>query len=253
MVRWIWRAVSERVVLRTGRAARYDFSYAHPVRAIEASKSLNARYPKLGAISYVSTLQYFVIQFLVSLHWSPPYSLSRNTISDLGNTACAKFNRRRICSPLHSLMNVSFVVLGVAMIAGSALIYCSLKSTRGRALGFSSMVIGGMGAVMVGVFPENSIPALHGIGATLPFLVGNIGVVVLDFALEVPVAMRLFTWLTGTVALLSLIFYASGHFLGLGEGGIERMVAYPQTIWLIVLGTYLLVADDLAVRDSRFA
>jgi len=47
--------VFERVVFRTGRASRYDFSYAHPVRAIEASRSLNARYPKLGAISYVST------------------------------------------------------------------------------------------------------------------------------------------------------------------------------------------------------
>jgi hypothetical protein len=61
--------------------------------------------------------------------------------------------------------------------------------------------------------------------------------------------MRLYTWLTGTVALLSLIFYASGHLLGLGEGGIERMVAYPQTIWLFVLGAYLLVADDLVVKD----
>lgn len=220
------------------------------MRAIEASRSLNDRYPKLGAISYVSTLQYFVIQFLVSLRWSPPYGLRRNTISDLGNTACGKFNGRRICSPLHSLMNVSFVLLGVAMITGSALIYCSCKSTRGRAFGFSSMAIGGIGAVMVGVFPENSISALHGIGAALPFLVGNIGVLVLGFTLEMPVAMRLYTWLTGAVALLSLIFYASGHFLGLGEGGIERMVAYPQTLWLIVLGTYLLVADRLVVRDS---
>jgi len=51
-------------------------------------------------------------------------------------------------------MNVSFVVLGVAMIAGSALIYCSGTSTRSRAIGFSSMAIGGMGAVMVGCFRE---------------------------------------------------------------------------------------------------
>jgi hypothetical protein len=33
--------------------------------------------------------------------------------------------------------------------------------------------------------------------------------------------------------------YASSHDLGLGEGGIERVVAYPQTVCLIVTGFYL--------------
>jgi hypothetical protein len=37
------------------------------------------------------------------------------------------------------------------------------------------------------------------------------------------------------------VFFASSHYLGLGEGGMERIVAYPQTLWLIFFGTYLSV------------
>jgi hypothetical membrane protein len=152
----------------------------------------------------------------------PAHSLSRNTIRELGDTKCGEFNGKYDCSPLHSLMKPSFVVLGVAMFVGSALIYHAYPTSRSRSVGFLSIAIVGVGAVMVGVFPENSISALHGIGAALPFVVGNVGVLVLGLSLNIPVALRLYTMVTGVVALPSLIFYASGHYLGLGEGGIER-------------------------------
>lgn len=204
------------------------------------------RHARLGAIFYVSTLQYFLVQLLVSLRWSPPYSLSRNTISDLGNTTCGKFNGRNVCSPLHSLMNVSFVVLGLAMIGGSLLVCRYMPTTKFQAVGFMSIAIGGVGAVMVGIFPENTIPALHGIGAALPFLIGNIGLLILGFSLGGPVALRIYTVLSGSVALIFLAFYASSHFVGLGEGAIERVVAYPQTVWLIVLGIYVIASKPSA-------
>ena len=204
------------------------------------------RHARLGAIFYVSTLQYFLVQLLVSLRWSPPFSLSRNTISDLGNTTCGKFNGRNVCSPLHSLMNVSFVVLGLAMIGGSLLVCRYMPTTKFQAVGFVSIAIGGVGAVMVGIFPENTIPALHGIGAALPFLIGNIGLLILGFSLGGPVALRIYTVLSGSVALIFLAFYASSHFVGLGEGAIERVVAYPQTVWLIVLGIYVIASEPSA-------
>jgi hypothetical membrane protein len=204
------------------------------------------RHVRLGAILFVSTLQYFLVQALVSLRWSPPYSLSRNTISDLGNTACGKFNGRFVCSPLHSLMNVSFALLGLAMIGGSLLVCRYVPTTRTQTVGFMSVAVGGVGAVMVGLFPENTIPALHGIGATLPFLIGNIGLLVVGLSLAVPAALRVYTVLSGAVSLIFLMFYAAGHYLGLGEGGIERVVAYPQTVWLIVFGIYLVVSKPSA-------
>jgi hypothetical membrane protein len=211
------------------------------MRAIARLRALGDLHPRWGPLLYVSSIQYFLFQFLVSLRWSPAYSLSRDTISDLGNTACGRFNGRYVCSPLHSLMNLSFVALGLTMIVGSALLEHALKKTSGSTSAFASMAIGGFGVVLVGLFPENSISALHGLGSAMPFLIGNAGVVVAGCSLQMPLALRVYTLCTGAGALVSLGLYASTHFLGLREGGIERVVAYPQTIWLVVFGAYRLV------------
>ena len=208
--------------------------------ALSRRRASGDRVPRLGPYLYLSSLQYFVVQLVVSLRWSPAYNLRRNTISDLGNTACGRFNGRFVCSPFHTVMNVSFIVLGATMIAGSALIGETLPPTRARKLGFIFMTFAGVGVVVVGIFPENTVSALHGLGATLPFTLGNVGVIVLGLSLELPRVLRLVTLTLGVIALAALVFYASSHYLGLGEGGIERLVAYPQTLWLILLGGYLL-------------
>jgi hypothetical membrane protein len=202
--------------------------------------AIYARRPLLGPWLYVASVQYFIAQVLVALRFSPGYSLTRNTISDLGNTRCAAWSGRYVCSPVHFVMNASLVVLGLTIIVGSALIYPAFKPARGTAAGFALFAIGGAGVVMVGVFPEDSVSALHGAGAAMPFLVGNIGLLLLGWSLTVPWWLRLYTTLTGGVALFALVLYASNHFLGLGQGGIERVVAYPQTVWQIVVGAYAL-------------
>lgn len=201
-------------------------------------KRIDALCPKLGPLLYLSGLQYFLVQILVGFRFQPRYSLANNTISDLGNTSCGIFNNRPICSPLHAVMNVSFIILGIAMIAGSMLLYHRFKQSRTVMLGFSLFAAGGIGAIIVGLFPENTVSAFHGIGAALPFLVGNAGIVLLGVSLNLPKPLRIYTFLTGLIALAALGVYASSHYLGLGEGGIERVVAYPQTVWMIVMGTY---------------
>lgn len=195
---------------------------------------------RLGPVLYVSSIQFFAVQVVVALRWNPPYSLSRDTISDLGNTACGTFNGRFVCSPLHGLMNASFVALGVAMAAGSVLISRQLARSRAATVGLAAMAVSGTGVIIVGIFPENSIPAFHGLGAAIPFTVGNAALIIVAAAPIMPLAWRVYSFLSGMLALLALVYYASGHYLGLGEGGIERVVAYPQTVWLIVTGLYML-------------
>lgn len=206
--------------------------------------SIVRSYPKLGPILYVVGIQYFAVQLLAALRWSPPYSISRDTISDLGNTACGTWNGRYVCSPLHDLMNWSFIVLGATMIAGSVLIFRHFAKGRAAAAGFAAMTASGFGVVMVGFFPENSVPALHGLGTAIPFVLGNIALFVLALTLEMTAPLRAYSFLSGAVALLGLAAYASNHYLGLGEGGIERVVAYPQTICLAVIGCYLIAKSS---------
>jgi hypothetical membrane protein len=201
-------------------------------------------YPKLGPILYVAGIQYFAAQLLVALYWSPPYSMSRDTISDLGNTACGTWNGRYVCSPLHDLMNGSFTILGITMILGSVLTFRYFAKGRAAAVGFTAMAASGLGVVMVGFFPENSVPVLHGLGAAIPFTLGNVALVVLALSLEMPVLLRAYFLLSGIIALLGLAAYASGHYLDLGEGGIERVVAYPQTACLVVIGCYLIAKNS---------
>lgn len=141
-------------------------------------------------------------------------------------------------------MNLSLVLLGVTMAAACILLHRLFSTVRSRwlTIGFALVGIGGVGVMLAGIFPEDSVPFFHGIGAALPFLLGNIGVVLLGISLAASLAFRLFTLISGIVALTALVFYATGHFLGLGEGGIERVVAYPQTVWLIAFGAYLLTS-----------
>jgi hypothetical membrane protein len=202
-------------------------------------KRIAVNHPRLAPILFMSAIQYFLAQLATGQSFMPSYSLKYNTISDLGNTTCDVFNGRMICSPLHSLMNVSFCTLSIAMIIGSLLFYNRFDMHRSSRVGFSLFGLGGFGVLLVGLFPENTIPILHGIGAALPFLVGNIGVVVISYRLNMPKILRFYTLLSGIVALIALVLYTTSHFVGLGEGGIERVVAYPQTLWMIVIGVRL--------------
>ena len=209
----------------------------------------SAHYPKLGPILYVASIQYFAIQAsIVALQWRPSYNLSRDTISDLGNTACGTWNGRYVCSPFHNLMNASFVVVGITMTLGSVLVSRYFANGRASKAGFAAMAISGLGVIMVGIFPENSVPALHELGAAIPFVLGNVSLVILALSLKIPAPLRLYFFLSGVIALLALPAFASSHDLGLGEGGIERVVAYPQTVCLIVIGFYL-AARNSARQD----
>lgn len=199
------------------------------------------RTPKLGFALYASSAQYFVVQVVVASRWSKPYSLTANTISDLGSTTCGRFNGRLVCSPLHELMNLSFLTLGITMVLGSLLVPCTLPARRGIKSGFRLMAVAGFGVFLVGLFPENTVSVLHGIGAALSFTIGNGAVVALGLTLPISRSVRVFSVLAGSVALVALVSYASNHNWGLGQGGMERVVAYPQTLWFVVIGAYFLV------------
>lgn len=204
-------------------------------------KVFTDRYPLLGPVIWILSIHYFIVQLLVSAAWTHvPYSWRYNTISDLGNTACGLTNGRFACSPLHALMNSSFIVLGLIMAIGSLLIFQEFRESRGTLTGFSLMALAGFGTVVVGLFPENTIGALHVLGASLPFLLGNLSLVILSIALyKIGPKARICTFISGFIPLLLLVPFLDGRYGLFGIGGMERLIAYPQTIWLILFGLYM--------------
>ena len=46
-------------------------------------------------------------------------------------------------------------------------------------------------------------------------------------------ALYYFSLVLGSFSLLALLLFASSIYLGLGNGGMERMIAYPVQLWNI--------------------
>lgn len=200
-----------------------------------------ARHPWLGPLLWVSSLQYLVAQFVVAAAWPVPFSLKNNYISDLGNTSCTLYDGLYVCSPLHLLMNLSFVVFGVTIAAGSVLIFSQLRRTKATVFGFSLMALSGIGTVMVGLFPENGSNSLHTVGAVLGLVVGNVSIVVLGLVVrEMSHWFRVYSVVSGVVCLVAFVLFLAEIYVGIGRGGMERLVSYPFTVWMILHGVSLL-------------
>lgn len=204
---------------------------------------LKASPTTLPAVLWISSIQYFLVQIYVASNFYPNYSLRQNTISDLGHTVCGPYGDKLVCSANFLAMNISFIILGLTMLFGALLNQKHSSTSKLSSFGFSGLALSGLGTVLIGIFPENSISSLHIIGAGIPFLVGNISLVILSRSLEVGKYFSIYTFLSGFTALIALALFLTQNYLGLGIGGIERIVAYPQTIWLISYGIHSLIVQ----------
>ena len=177
--------------------------------------------------------------------WATPYSLKENYISDLGNTACGRYpagSGAYVCSPWHAWMNGSFMLLGVIILLGAALVRRALPSGGMAAAGWILISLAGPGLILVGLFPENINITPHAIGAGVEFVSGNLGMVALGTAIAATrrqAQLAAYSIVSGSVGLLAMVLFVSGHYLGAGIGGMERLVAYPLPLWLIGVGLFL--------------
>jgi hypothetical membrane protein len=216
-------------------------------------KTFTDRATWLGPVVWMLSASYFVTQIVVSVAWKPRYSWFTNSISDLGNTHC---DVARLCSPRHDWMNAQFIVLGAVMALGSLLIFQEFKERSAEErlaalIGFGGMAIGGVGAAMVGRFPENTVHWMHILGAGLAIGVGSLAIFVLGVVLVLPDRLRWPMRIVPPIALLALALFASHHYLGVGAGTMERIAAYPETIWLITFGIYISASHYAARRAER--
>src|ERR1700722_9597769 len=202
-------------------------------------------HPSYGPAIFTAAGLYFVVQIIVAWVFIPSYSLVSNSISDLGETSCGGYRSSGMCSPRWWLMDYAgFLLLGLIMVIGSALLYHEFtervpRERRTAMFGFSLMALAGLGSILVGFFPENENRTMHIIGAFLAIAIGNVAVLVLGAGLTLPESMRRSMLMFSSLALAALLCFAAHRYFGIGRGTMERIAAYPVTIWLIAFGLYI--------------
>jgi hypothetical membrane protein len=190
-----------------------------------------------GAFFFVAVTQ-FVICLVVSEGWCPGYSLSLNYVSDLG------------VGPSSIVFNSSVFLLGVLIALGAYFLrYVSPLVTVRRLLFL--MAVGAMG---VGVFTKD-FPIAHGVVSSAAFFFSGLAALGSAKVLEKPfssisialgamtlVALGLYSLgIVTSGSLTSTIVFDSSFYLGLGAGGMERLVIYPALMWLAGFSGWLCI------------
>jgi hypothetical membrane protein len=182
-----------------------------------------ARHLKLaGSLITIFTIQFALVMIVAEAIYRPGYSVANKYISDLGVGATGP------------LFDGSISILGIAVIAAAYFLHSGLGS---RALAVLTGLVG-VGALLVGVFNE-SFGVIHAIVSLWTFLAGSITAI---YAWRVERApMRYISAALGAFSLAAIVVsVAVPGSLGLGVGGIERMIVYPFMLWGIAFGGYLL-------------
>lgn len=204
----------------------------------------------------LGSLQFIGAMVVVQLGWSHahPYSLKDNYISDLGNTQCGYFpsgSTTYVCSPWHVAFNGSVIVLGVLLLLGVVLVRSAFPLRRSSAVALTLVALAGVGAILVGVWPENVNGGIHDAASLLAFLGGSLGLVALAGAMLRDTrwdGYRVYSMLSGLLGLIATVLFVAGQDLGLGVGGMERLIVAPLLLWFIVASAHLLRTPQYAPR-----
>lgn len=166
------------------------------------------------------------------IFYPAPYSTAKNYISTLGSSPPPN---SIIYQPSAAIFDNSLKLAGILILIGSYFLY---KATKNKLV--FSLVIMGIGTIGVGVFPAFHAK-LHPIVALASLGGGGVAAIVTSKLTKPP-----FSHLAIILGSISLFFLIVGLGLPqfivptLGVGGAERFVAYPNVIWLMGLGGYLM-------------
>jgi hypothetical membrane protein len=183
-----------------------------------------------GALAWVLTLQFFVVETVAELRFGRPYSRGDDVISALGSGE----------SPAATLMNASFVLQGVLITTGALLLRPGAAGASGR-LTAVLLTAAGAGVVVVGVVPLDADGTVHAVGAGLYLVGGALGLVALAHVLR-PRSEALGSVVAafGVVSTAMTVLFVGGVTRYLGVGGTERGAAYLLPVGLALTGAALL-------------
>ncbi len=165
----------------------------------------------------------FLVLMLFAEFLYPGYSTSQQHISELG---IGPF-------PSDLLFNAAVFLLGAFGLVSALLLYRGQEDRLFCAV----LAVAGVGSMGVGLFPMDQ-PAPHAISATLAF--GGAAVVAILSYRIIGRTLGAIGALLGAVSLVAIALFVTDHPLGLGGGGMERMILYPSLLWLLSMGAMLM-------------
>jgi hypothetical membrane protein len=217
-----------------------------------------------GAILLILGAVAFLIGNIVAqLLWnsSAPYgsySLLHNYISDLGAVNCGPWpsssTTHFVCSPGHDIFNASVIVMGLLLIGAVILLRTAFPPRRSSMIGLGFLALAGIGAIGVGLSPEDVNITVHSASALVAFLFGNLALCVLGFAMFRDTrwdGYRAYTLFSGIVGLVALGLFVAGAWGPLGLGGMERLIVAPLVLWAFVAGIHLVRIPTYAPSGLR--
>jgi hypothetical membrane protein len=173
-----------------------------------------------GALLFIAASQ-FILGLVIAEALYPGYSISANYISDLG------------VGPSAMVFNVSVFLTGLLVIIAA---YFLQRGFNYRVLTVL-LVLTAIGAMGVGVFTEHS-GSIHGVVSLIAFLFGGLSAIASCRLLKLPFSV--IAAILGLMCLGALVLFMTKVYLGLGVGGMERMIVYPLLAWGAGFGGYLI-------------
>lgn len=180
--------------------------------------SLDENLNRAGYLLIIGSLQ-FIMFWKIAEFLRPGYSVAEDVISALG------------VGENSFIFNGSVAFLGLLGIIAAYLLKDYDRIFAGL-LGIASL-----GALGVGIFPMD-IPLPHSIAALITFLFSGLAAIY-SYKLE-KTDLRYLWVLLGIISLIALALFMSGIYMGLGRGGMERLIVYPALAWLFMFSRGLI-------------
>jgi len=197
---------------------------------------------KVAGVFFFIAVTQFVLGFAIAEALYPSYSVSENCISDLG------------IGPSSIIFNSSVFLLGLLSLIGTYFLE-HISNFRTVNILLLLMAIGAMG---VGVFTKD-FGTVHGAVSLMAFFFAGLSAISSSEVLKKPLSM--ISIILGAITLGSLVLFSGGlissgsltsndaydsdFFLGLGPGGMERMIVYPALMWLAGFGGHLVTQQEI--------
>ena len=206
----------------------------------------NKKIINIGALIFlINGLFYLTGEYVAAL--GTGYSLKevylRNFISSLGVYPNLIVEGVPVgFSKLAIIMNIDFIVTGIGfLVAYYFLIFKMLKSKKYSLLYLITPVLFAVGSVLVGVY-QGGVPSedgLHGLGARLSFLGGNLTLIISGVSLfKNRKGYSIVSIILGLIGLINAGFMNNALTNNLTEvvAIYERLTVYPITIWQLMTG-----------------